>query len=78
MVFRLFGLLFGCRHKRVTRPITPVHKHVAKGKSGNAYVACLDCGRQFQYDVENMRMGAAIHAAVAGRSSAPAQFQSQY
>lgn len=78
MVFRLLGRLFGCRHKRVTRPITPVDKSAAKGKSKNAYVACLDCGKQFQYDVKNMRMGAVIRGNVTARSSESAQFQSQY
>ena len=54
----IFNLLFGCRHKHVTRPITPLHRPGAK--AGLAYVVCLDCTKQFQYDVTNMRMGKPI------------------
>ena len=42
---------FACRHARVSFPQTP------KG-SCRAYVACLDCGREFAYDWQAMRMGA--------------------
>jgi len=55
MVDKVLNLLVGCRHKRITRPITPVHK--AGAQAGDTYVACLDCGRQFHYDVTEMRMG---------------------
>jgi hypothetical protein len=57
---KVFELLFGCRHKRITRPITVIRRPVTKTKSDGAYVACLDCGRQFHYDLDNMRMGAQI------------------
>ncbi len=73
MVARVFSLLFGCRHKRLTRPITPARKPAAQ--TGTAYVACLDCGKHFHYDVQNMRMGAQIHVADAGKGSD--SFQSQ-
>jgi len=72
MVTRMLSVLFGCRHRRVTRPITPARK--PRSQPAAAYVACLDCGKRFHYDVENMRMGAAIHAAGTGGSN---QFQSQ-
>jgi hypothetical protein len=55
MFTTLFDTLFGCRHKRFTRPITPIRKPGSPG--GDAYVACLECGKQFHYDVVNMRMG---------------------
>ena len=58
MISEVLNLLFGCRHKRLTRPITPVHKP-GTGSIGT-YVACLECGKQFQYDAENMRIGRAI------------------
>jgi hypothetical protein len=57
MIKAIIHLFFGCRHKRITRPITPVNK---ARQSGETYVACLDCGRQFTYDVGRMRMGAEI------------------
>lgn len=55
MVSTVLNLLFGCRHRRLTRPITPAHKPGTRAQS--AYVACLECGRQFHYDVHNMRIG---------------------
>ena len=58
MVAKMLDLLFGCRHRRLTRPITPFHK--PRTLPGDSYVACLECGRRFQYDVVNMRMGESI------------------
>lgn len=73
MVARMFSLLFGCRHRRLTRPITPARKPGTP--AGGAYVACLDCGNRFHYDVTNMRMGKQISLKEAG--NAAATFQSQ-
>lgn len=58
MIRGMVNLLFGCRHKRVTRPITPVHK--VGQSAGSTYVACLDCGRQLHYDLTAMRIGKPI------------------
>jgi hypothetical protein len=58
MVATLLNLFFGCRHKKLTRPITPVRRSGAQ--TGGAYVACLGCGKQFHYDAETFRMGRAI------------------
>jgi hypothetical protein len=75
MIENVFNVLFGCRHKRVTRPITAVHK--PGSQSGDTYVACLECGRQFHYDVTTMSVGAALPAAPATYRpvSGPFQFQ---
>jgi hypothetical protein len=53
--------LFGCSHPRTTFPITPMHKKAglsapADTRTG-AYVVCLDCGKEFAYDWESMRIG---------------------
>ena len=56
MMQDLANLLFGCHHRRITRPITPVHK---PGAHVEAYVVCLECGKQFHYDVRNFRIGVA-------------------
>ena len=64
----IFDLLFGCRHKHITRPITPRHRPGTK--AGSSYVACLECGKQFHYDVTNMRVGEPIVVATAGSNSA--------
>lgn len=44
----LLELLFGCRHRRKTFPLT---------KSNDTYVVCLDCGKEFVYDWREMRVG---------------------
>jgi DNA-directed RNA polymerase subunit RPC12/RpoP len=54
----LLNLLFRCSHRRLTRPLTAAGR---KGEPhGRAYVVCLDCGKQFDYDLKAMRMGKAI------------------
>jgi len=52
MTDTVLNLLFGCRHRRITRPITPVHKPGTP--AGETYVACLECGRRFRYDLKTM------------------------
>jgi ribosomal protein S26 len=76
MVARMLDRLFGCRHRRVTRPITPARKRGVKG--GVTYVACLDCGRYFHYDVQQMRMGNPISLNEAMQPSTEEPFQTQY
>jgi hypothetical protein len=50
--------IFSCPHRRLTRPITPVSK--PGEPAGETYVVCLDCGRQFAYDWDQMRVGKPI------------------
>ena len=76
MIKRVFSVLFGCRHKRVTRPITPAHRPGTT--AGTAYVACLDCGQQFHYDSKNMRIGEQIVSSAAAGPRGAMPFQSQY
>ena len=52
MIDTLLNLLFRCSHKRTTWPITPVSR--AGVPHGATYVVCLDCGKQFAYDLEKM------------------------
>jgi hypothetical protein len=54
----ILNLLFRCRHRRLGRPITPPTKPGTARQS--AYVVCLDCGKQFVYDLDRMRMGKAV------------------
>ncbi len=54
----MLNLLFGCRHRRMTRPITAVHKPGTP--SGGSYVTCLECGKRFPYDVTNMCIAATL------------------
>jgi hypothetical protein len=55
--------IFDCRHKRMTRPMTPINK--TNAPEGATYVVCLDCGRQFVYDLKTMRVGARVPASPA-------------
>ena len=58
MIDSILNLLFRCSHRRLTRPMTPVLK--TGGLRRDTYVVCLDCGKQFEYDVKTMQMGKAI------------------
>jgi len=54
----VLNLLFRCAHRRLTSPLTPVSK---KGvPHGGTYVVCLNCGKQFGYDLKEMRIGKPI------------------
>jgi len=55
MIDSVLNLLFRCSHRRLTRPVTPVSK--AGVPQGQTYVVCLDCGKQFAYDFQEMRIG---------------------
>jgi hypothetical protein len=62
MIDSLLNLLFRCPHRRLTRPVTPVS---TDGKPhGDTYVVCLDCGKQFSYDLKEMRVGKALPTAL--------------
>jgi hypothetical protein len=59
MTATVVNLLFHCAHRHLTRPFTPSAKQGVP--HGETYVVCLDCAKQFKYDWQEMRMGAAIH-----------------
>jgi hypothetical protein len=55
MIDSVLNLLFRCPHKRLTRPVTPIRMD---GKPHeDTYVVCLACGKQFSYDLKEMRIG---------------------
>lgn len=57
MLTRLVDILFGCLHSRTTFPMT------TKGQK-TKYVVCLDCGKKFAYDWDEMKRGDAIKDAL--------------
>ncbi len=66
MLHSIINSLFGCSHQRTTFPLTPGRKssgYTAPGatKSGT-YVVCLDCGKEFSYDWNGMRIGRQVTA----------------
>jgi hypothetical protein len=55
---KVFDALFGCWHQRYSFPITVkagVRRNKAAGLTG-PYVVFLDCGREFGYDWQEMRV----------------------
>jgi len=58
VINRLFDLLFGCPHKRLSRPVTPSSK--PGSPKGVTYVVCLDCGKHLGYDMKTMKIGKPI------------------
>jgi len=58
MLESLINSLFSCSHARTTFPLTPGRKNNAPSATRNGtYVVCLDCGREFAYDWDEMRIG---------------------
>src|SRR3981189_1748962 len=58
MFTRLVDAMFGCRHARYSFPITVragSRRNPTAQRTGT-YVACLDCGKEFRYDWQEMRI----------------------
>ena len=58
MIAELFDAVFGCRHARYSFPVTirgRSRRPQAAALTGT-YVACLDCGREFPYDWQEMKV----------------------
>jgi hypothetical protein len=64
-MFRFVATLFGCAHQRCTFPITAKKLDAAlpEGKSCSTYIVCLDCGKEFPYDWQRMKVVAAGNTA---------------
>ena len=55
---KLFDMVFGCSHKRCSFPITVRGKQRRSSAAAltGTYVVCLDCGQEFAYDWNEMRL----------------------
>lgn len=55
---KLFDMVFGCSHKRCSFPITVRGKQRRSPAASltGTYVVCLDCGHEFAYDWNEMKM----------------------
>ena len=62
MLQSLLNSLFGCSHQRTTFPQTPGRKSnfAAGGTHKGTYVVCLDCGKEFAYNWDEMRVGVTL------------------
>lgn len=48
----VFGKMFGCWHKRLSRPFTSVKE---------SYRVCLECGARKHFDAENLKTFGSFH-----------------
>jgi hypothetical protein len=51
-MFRIVDALFGCAHRHCTFPRTARQP----GSDSTTYVVCLDCGKEFPYDWQEMKI----------------------
>lgn len=51
-------VLFGCPHKKTTFPQTRRQREYVSGiqRPAGTFVSCLDCGREFAYDWQAMKI----------------------
>lgn len=58
MISKLLDTFFGCWHKNYSFPIT-VRSGARRSKAASltgTYVVCLDCGKEFAYDWQEMKV----------------------
>lgn len=58
MFEKLMDAFFGCRHTRYSFPVS-VRKVASRPQAAaltGTYVACLDCGKEFPYDWQEMKV----------------------
>jgi hypothetical protein len=55
---KLIDAMFGCRHARYSFPITvrAGSPRASSAQRTGTYVACLDCGKEFRYDWQAMKI----------------------
>ena len=58
MFSKMMDAVFGCRHARYSFPITmrAGSRRATSAARMGTYVVCLDCGREFSYDWQEMRV----------------------
>jgi hypothetical protein len=73
----LSSLFFGCAHRNTSRPFTSRQRAAEIDNGVNVagtYIVCLDCGKEFAYSWEEMRVlsnGKLEQAEQAGSSEPP-------
>jgi len=57
MFAKLVDAVFGCKHSRYSFPVT-IRKNPRPQAAAltGTYVACLDCGKEFPYDWQEMKV----------------------
>ena len=74
MMASLVDLFFGCWHKNYSFPITARNaQRRSSAAATGTYVVCLDCGKEFPYDWQEMKIvPGAEKAAATGQRAAQA------
>lgn len=64
MIFNIFDMLFGCWHNNYSFPITAKGetRKTAAARATGTYVVCLDCGKEFAYDWQAMKVVDSVEA----------------
>jgi hypothetical protein len=63
MLQSLLNTIFGCSHQRTTFPLTPARTNAYSVRAAShkgTYVVCLDCGKEFAYNWDQMRVGVTL------------------
>lgn len=63
MIKDMLDMLFGCSHKHYSFPRTakPGQQRSEAASVTGTYVVCLDCGKEFAYDWQEMKFVAPLH-----------------
>jgi hypothetical protein len=56
MLTKLFDVVFGCSHSRYSFPRTVRGRRNSAASLTGTYVVCLDCGKEYAYDWDNMKV----------------------
>jgi hypothetical protein len=78
MLDAFLNSLFGCSHRKTSFPLTPSRRtglgasNYSGQKRNSTYVVCLDCGKEFDYDWKDMRVGNAVRGANAAQGASVA------
>ena len=58
MIQKLVDALFGCKHARYSFPVTArrAQRRPQAAALTGTYVVCLDCGKEFAYDWQQMKV----------------------
>ena len=72
---KLLEMLFGCAHKRYSFPITrrPGPRRSPAAAVTGTYVVCLDCGKEFSYDWQEMKLVDAQGSRTKGMAASTAE-----
>ena len=63
MIADLMDILFGCWHSNYSFPLTAkTGNRAAAAQATGTYVVCLDCGKEFPYDWQDMKVITSVAA----------------